>query len=56
VWNGQFTYLDQGIIGLVISAIVGFLALKMLEKILIRAKFYYFGFYCLGAGYTAILF
>jgi undecaprenyl-diphosphatase len=48
-------YLEQGLLGMVIAGGVGYLALKMLEKTLIRAKLWLFGFYCLLLGLIVLL-
>lgn len=43
-------YLGQGFLGMVIAGIVGYGALKILEKILYQARFWLFGVYCLILG------
>lgn len=43
-------YLEQGILGMVIAGAVGYGALKILEKVLLNAKFWLFGVYCLVLG------
>lgn len=50
---GEVT-LKASLVGIVISAIVGWLSLKLLEKSLKKDKFCFFGFYCLAAGLLAI--
>jgi undecaprenyl-diphosphatase len=40
----------QSIIGLFVSTVVGYFALKILKSIIIKGKFYYFGFYCFILG------
>jgi len=48
-------HLEQGLLGMVIAGGVGYLALKMLEKTLVRAKLWLFGFYCLVLGLIVLL-
>jgi len=43
-------YVKQGILGMVIAGLVGFFALRTLEKVLRQAKLFWFGFYCLVLG------
>jgi len=43
-----------GLIGLFVSAVIGYFALKFLEGILKSAKLWYFGFYCLILGFLLI--
>jgi undecaprenyl-diphosphatase len=59
----QFSKIDIGaqpwpiiITGVVVSALVGYLALVLLVSVINRGKFYAFSFYCLLAGITAIAF
>ncbi len=49
------TELIQGLWGMVIAGIVGFYSLKLLEKILKSAKFFWFGIYCLVLGIIILL-
>ena len=44
-----------GIIGMIVAGLVGYLSLKILEKILKSAKFFWFGFYCLILGLFALM-
>jgi undecaprenyl-diphosphatase len=44
-----------GFVGLLVSAIIGYFALKFLERILKSAKLWYFGFYCLALGIILLL-
>lgn len=53
--NGQVNYLSQGILGMIIAGIVGYGALKILEKTLISAKLWIFGIYCLVLGIIILL-
>lgn len=46
--------LAASLVGIVISAIVGWLSLKLLESSLRKNRFYFFGFYCLAAGLLAL--
>ena len=47
--------LVEGIIGFSASAIVGFLSLKILRRLVIGGKFHYFGIYCAILGAICIL-
>jgi undecaprenyl-diphosphatase len=53
----NFTSLEAttGIIGFLLSAIFGFLAIKILKPIVIKGKFYYFGIYCLVLGILCLI-
>lgn len=53
--GSQFSYLNQGILGMVIAGAVGYGALKILEKTLINAKLWFFGIYCLVLGLAILL-
>jgi undecaprenyl-diphosphatase len=44
------------IIGVFISSLIGYLSLKILQKIVIREKLYFFAFYCWILGILLILF
>jgi undecaprenyl-diphosphatase len=50
------SYLGKGILGMTIAGIVGYGALKILEKTLIGAKLWLFGIYCLVLGMAVLLF
>ncbi len=50
----QFEYLNQSLLGLSVSAFVGIIALLILEKIIIKSKFWYFGIYCFIAGFLSL--
>jgi undecaprenyl-diphosphatase len=52
---GQSLYLSQSLVGMVISAVVGYFAIGLLGKILANSKLYYFGFYCLALGLLVLL-
>lgn len=43
------------IAGLVSSALIGYIALKILIGLVKRGKFFYFGFYCIPVGVAAII-
>ncbi len=43
-------YLEQGILGMLIAGLIGYGALMILEKVLLSAKLWLFGFYCLVLG------
>jgi len=45
----------NGLFGVLFSAIVGFVALKWLQKIIIQGKLHYFGIYCIILGIICIL-
>lgn len=47
--------LIYGFVGLIISAIVGYVALRLLEGILKSEKLWYFGFYCLALGIVLLV-
>ena len=53
--NAPAVYLGQGILGMFIAGLVGFSTLKLLEKILLSARLWIFGFYCLLVGVTILL-
>ena len=46
----------NGLIGLVVATIFGFLALKILEKVLIKGKLSLFGCYCFLLGVIVLIF
>ena len=46
----------NAVIGFIVSAIVGFFALKLLDKILNSERLYWFGFYCVVIGVLTLLF
>lgn len=48
-------YLGQGVLGMIIAGVVGYGALKILEKTLVQAKFWFFGIYCLVLGIILLL-
>jgi len=48
-------YLGQGLLGMLIAGIVGYGALRVLERILLSAKFWLFGIYCLVLGIVVLL-
>lgn len=47
-------YLGQGFLGMIIAGAVGYGALKVLEKTLLSARFWFFGIYCLVLGLLII--
>ncbi|MBU3956681.1 undecaprenyl-diphosphate phosphatase [Patescibacteria group bacterium] len=49
------SYLGQGFLGMVIAGLVGYGALRILEKTLLNAKFWLFGIYCLILGIIVLL-
>ncbi|MCD6094691.1 undecaprenyl-diphosphate phosphatase [bacterium] len=44
----------NGLLGFISSAVVGFFALKILKRIVLEGKLYYFGIYCLLLGIICI--
>lgn len=50
----QLEYLNQSLLGMFVSALVGIIALLILEKIIIKSKFWYFGIYCFIAGFLSL--
>jgi undecaprenyl-diphosphatase len=48
--------LGQGVLGMIVAGITGYGALRMLEAILLRAKLWLFGIYCVILGLTVLLF
>jgi undecaprenyl-diphosphatase len=48
-------YLQQGILGMVVAGVVGYGALKILESFLLKARLWFFGFYCLLLGIVIFL-
>jgi len=47
--------LGVGTVSVIVSALVGYLSLKILKKTLMSDKFYFFGFYCLVLGLIVFL-
>jgi undecaprenyl-diphosphatase len=43
-------------VSMVIAGVIGYFSLKLLQKVLISEKFFYFGYYCLILGITVCLF
>lgn len=43
------------ILGMIIAAIIGFVALKLTMRLLMSRYFKYFAFYCLGAGFISLI-
>ena len=50
----QLEYLNQSLLGMFVSALVGIIALLILEKIIIKSKFWYFGIYCFIVGFLSL--
>ncbi|MEO0093780.1 MAG: undecaprenyl-diphosphate phosphatase, partial [candidate division WOR-3 bacterium] len=42
-------------IGIVVTAVTGFLALLVLRSLVLQKRFYYFGFYCVLVGILALI-
>ena len=51
----SFNDVILGVLGMIVSAIVGILALTILQKILRSANFFWFGIYCLIIGILILL-
>jgi undecaprenyl-diphosphatase len=49
------SYLGQGLLGMVVAGMVGYLALVILEKVLKEARLFFFGFYCFLMGIFILL-
>lgn len=47
VFSGQFNYLNQALVGSLVAGVIGYFSLKTLEKVLLKAKLWWFGVYCL---------
>jgi undecaprenyl-diphosphatase len=43
-------------VGLLVSAVSGFCALLLLQRVMKNARLYYFGYYCLGVAFLTFLF
>jgi len=54
--NFSSASLISNLIGFVVSVVAGFLALGILEKIMLRGKVHYFSIYCLILGVLVIIF
>lgn len=54
--NFDSSQMINGGIGFVVAAIVGFFALKLLDKVFNSEKLYWFGFYCVVIGVATLLF
>lgn len=52
-WQGG--HWPQFLLAVLVSALVGFLVLGLLKKIILREKFHYFGIYLLAAGIATLL-
>lgn len=48
-------FLPQGFLGMLTAAFVGYFSLKILRRVLTSNKLYYFSFYCLLLGVTALI-
>ncbi len=51
-FNGQ--QIINGLLGFISSAVVGFFALKILKRVVLEGKLYYFGIYCFLLGIICI--
>jgi undecaprenyl-diphosphatase len=49
------SYPQQGFLGMIIAALVGYLSLRVLKKTLVKTKLWFFGFYCLILGLIVLL-
>jgi undecaprenyl-diphosphatase len=50
--NDDIVYM---VIGLILAALFGLIALKILKKIILKKKFHYFSYYCMFAGIITII-
>jgi undecaprenyl-diphosphatase len=50
--NMHIIGIESYVIGTVISAIVGYVSIRILVRLIIRVKFYIFAFYCFTIGMT----
>ncbi len=48
-------FLPQSLLGMSVAFLVGYFALKLLQKVLTAGKLYYFSFYCLLLGSVSLL-
>jgi len=48
-------FIGRGIVGMLVSGVVGFYCLKLLSRLLGSAKIYYFGYYCFLLGLVMLL-
>jgi len=50
--NNEIVYM---LVGMVLAALFGLIALRILKKIMLNRRFHYFGYYCLLAGLITII-
>lgn len=53
---GQFSYLNQALLGMLVAGIAGYFSLAALKRILLGRKLWLFGIYCLSVGLLLLLF
>jgi undecaprenyl-diphosphatase len=54
--SGEFHLAGQSILGMIVAGIVGYFSLKILKKILINSRLWFFSFYCFLLGLILIIF
>jgi len=54
--SGEFHLAVPSILGMIIAAIVGYFSLKILKKILLNSRLWFFSFYCFFLGLILIIF
>jgi len=54
--NGEFHLAGQSVLGMIIAGIVGYFSLKILKKILLNSRLWFFSFYCFFLGLILIIF
>jgi len=55
LFNSSYSYLSQGILGMIVAGIVGYFSLNILEKTLKSAKLHWFSLYCLILGLIVLI-
>lgn len=55
VANGQFSYLSQAFLGMLVAGLTGYFALKFLERVLLGRKLWLFGVYCFVLGLVLLI-
>lgn len=54
--SGEFNLASQSILGMVVAGVVGYFSLKILKKILLNSRLWFFSFYCFFLGLILIIF
>lgn len=52
---GDCKYLGQYVVGTIVSAVVGFICMKLMMVLVKNNKFKYFAYYCIAAGLVSII-